>query len=522
MNKKIHRLQPALAVAASVTATALCAATGAPAAPSAKPNIILILVDDMGYGDIGPFGSVKNRTPNLNRMASEGLKLTSFYAAPVCTPSRAQFMTGCYAKRVSLGHDVLYPASPTGLNPKEHTVADLLRAQGYATMAIGKWHLGDQPPFLPTAHGFDNYFGLPYSNDMDRAANAGSNNHRPPLPLVRDDKPVEVITPAKQDFLEKRYTKAAVKFIRERAREPRAQPFFLYLAHTAVHLPLHPGPDFRGKSANGAYGDWVEEVDWSTGRVLDTLRELKLTDNTLVIFTSDNGPRVGVATPLRGMKGSTLEGGMREPTIAWWPGKVPAGASTDVVTGNIDILPTFVALAGGAIPADNKIDGVDITPILLGKATQTTREAQYYFSTNNLALEAVRSGPWKLTLVAKASVKQPKQVKSKTKNAGANAGANANANAARNSKFVPLLYNLDDDIGESRDVAAAHPEIVKRLQALADAMDKDLGNREEAGPGVRVAGRVEHPVGLWLPGQRPSKAEIAAHYDTGEDAGGEW
>ena len=506
-------------ITATATATIAAAATVAaisalqPFSPSAfcsdaprpdttKPNIILILVDDMGYGDIQPFGSVKNRTPNLNRMASEGLKLTSFYAAPVCTPSRAQFMTGCYAKRVSLGHGVLFPASATGLNPKEHTVADLLRAQGYTTMAVGKWHLGDQPPFLPTAHGFDNYFGLPYSNDMDRPANAGAKSPRPPLPLMRDDKPIEVITPEKQDYLEQRYTDAAVKFIRAHAGDSR--PFFLYLAHTAVHLPLHPGPDFRGKSANGAYGDWVEEVDWSTGRVLDTLRELKLTDNTLVIFTSDNGPRVGVAGPLRGMKGSTLEGGMREPTIAWWPGKVPAGASTDVVTGGIDILPTFVALAGGAVPADNKIDGVDITPILLGKATQTTREAHYYFSTATLGLDAVRVGPWKLTLAAKPAGKNTKSAKT-------------GAKSAPNSKFAPVLYNLDDDIGESRDVAAAHPDIVKRLQALADAMDKDLGAKTAAGPGVRPAGHVEHPVGQWLPGQKPSKTVIAAYYDTGEE-----
>jgi len=514
---------------ATITITAAAAISALqPFSPSAlcsdapRPNIILILVDDMGYGDIGPFGSVKNRTPNLDRMAAEGLKLTSFYAAPVCTPSRAQFMTGCYAKRVSLGHDVLYPASATGLNPKEHTVAALLKAQGYATACIGKWHLGDQPPFLPTAHGFDSYFGLPYSNDMDRPPNAGPNSPKPPLPLVRDDKPIEVITPEKQDYLEQRYTEAAVKFIREHAgaaapivsseatgstnRESKienSKPFFLYLAHTALHLPLHPGPNFRGKSSNGPYGDWVEEVDWSTGRVLDTLRELGLAGNTLVILTSDNGPRVGVATPLRGMKGSTLEGGMREPTIAWWPGKVPAGASTDTVTGGIDMLPTFVALAGGAVPADNKIDGVDITPVLLGKTTETTRAAHYYFSTNNQALEAVRSGPWKL-FIARQSVKN-------TRNAG------AGAKSAPDSKFAPLLYNLDTDIGESRDVAAAHPDIVRRLQALASEMDNDLGNKTANGPGVRPAGRVEHPSGLWLPGQKPSKAVIVAYYDIGDE-----
>ena len=461
-------------------------------APPARPNLILILVDDMGYGDIGPFGSTKNRTPNLDRMAAEGLKLTSFYAAPVCTPSRAQFMTGCYAKRVSLGKGVLFPESPIGLNPREHTIASLLKTQGYATMIVGKWHLGDQPPFLPTRHGFDSYFGLPYSNDMG----GNAKNHHPPLPLMRDDKPVEIITPEKQDHLEQRYTDAALQFIRAHAKNPA--PFFLYFAHTAVHQPLHPGPNFRGKSANGDYGDWIEEMDWTVGRVLDTLRELHLAHNTLVLFTSDNGPRHlkdtdrGSAGPLRGAKGSTYEGGMRESTIAWWPGKIPAATTTDAITGGIDILPTFIALAGGAIPADNKIDGVDITPVLLGKAAQSTRKAQYYFDTDNTILQAVRVGPWKLAV-------SPQKDRNGAKLPPA-------------ARYTPRLYNLDTDIGETTDVSAAHPDTVKQLQTLITEMDKDLGVKEN-GPGVRPPGRVAKPAGLWLPGQKPAKQTMEEHYD---------
>src|SRR6185312_820975 len=270
----------------------------------AKPNLVIILVDDMGYGDIGCFGSKLNRTPNCDRMAAEGLRLTSFYAAPVCTPSRAQLLTGCYAKRVSLP-DVIFPAARIGLSAKEHTIADLLRGQGYATECIGKWHVGDQRQFLPIHRGFDHYLGFPYSNDMggewDGAPDTPPGKRRPPMPLVRDDQVIATMNGPKQDRIEQIYTDEAVKFIREH----RAGPFFLYLAHTAVHVPLHPGAAFRGKSANGLYGDWVEEVDASKGRVLEQIRELKLADNTLLIFTSDNGPWLtqgkngGTARPLR-------------------------------------------------------------------------------------------------------------------------------------------------------------------------------------------------------------------------------
>jgi arylsulfatase A-like enzyme len=468
------------------------------AIPPQSPNIVLIVIDDLGYGDIGPFGSTKNRTPHLDRMAREGMKLTSFYTAPVCTPSRAQFMTGCYAKRVGLPK-VIGPAAAIGLNPKENTVAALLKQQGYATMCVGKWHLGDDPKFLPTSHGFDAYFGLPYSNDMNGGpASDGKKGKkgRPPLPLVHNDRAIDVVTQEKQHFLVERYTNAALKFIRESAGS--GKPFFLYFPHTAVHVPIHPGPKFAGKSANGRYGDWVEEVDWSTGRVMDTLRELGVADSTLVIFSSDNGPwatrgaDAGVATPLRGAKGGTFEGGVRVPTIAWWPGSVPAGASIDTITGSIDMLPTLVALAGGTVPADNKIDGADISQILLGKTTESARKVNYYFMGDEL--QAVRLGPWKLAITA-----QEERTRGVPK-------------FAKDSYDLPRLYNLDTDIGERKNGAARHPEIVRQLQALVAGMGKDLGLKEP-GPGARAPGRVANPTGLWVSGRKLPREIIEMYYD---------
>jgi len=450
---------------------------------------VVILVDDMGYGDIGPFGSKLNRTPNLDRMAAEGVKLTSFYAAPVCTPSRAQMMTGCYAKRVSMPN-VIFPSCPTGLSTQEKTVAALLKARGYATMCIGKWHLGDQPEFLPTQHGFDHYLGLPYSNDMGGpvrpAKGKGKVGRRPPppLPLVQDAQVIEA--PADQSKLTARYTREAVKFITAN----KDRPFFLYFPHTAVHVPLHPGEAFAGKSANGAYGDWVEEVDWSVGRVLAALRDLKLERNTLVLFTSDNGPWLtqgkngGVAGPLRGGKGSTWEGGMREPTIAWWPDKIPAGTVCDAPASEIDVLPTLVRLAGGDVPTDRVIDGRDIWPLMAGQSQQSPHEALFYFNGNQL--QAVRCGPWKLAIApqSEATAKKSPPIPA--------------------SLESPRLYNLDSDLGETTDVAAQHADVVKRLQGHVAKMDADLGVKG-VGPGVRPCGRVENP--------KPLLMRSAAEYD---------
>ena len=444
-----------------------------------RPNFVVINIDDMGYADIAPFGSKLNRTPNLDRMAAEGRKMTCFYAAPVCSPSRAALMTGCYPKRVLPIPGVLFPASQVGLSPAAPTVAEVLKKAGYTTACIGKWHLGDQPEFMPRRRGFDYYFGLPYSNDMgpgedgsksslgdplpvrktkpsktaNQADEAGLRGFaQPPLPLVENEKVVERVRAAEQQTLVKRYTQKAVEFIRAN----QGHSFFVYLPHNAVHFPIYPGKEFQGKSANGNYGDWVEEVDWSVGQILDTLRNLKLSEKTLVIFTSDNGgtPRA-VNAPLRGNKGSTWEGGMREPTIAWWPGKIPAGTATDEITGMIDILPTLVRLAGGSVPSDRKIDGADIWPLLSGwPGAKSPHEAFYYYK--GLKLEAVRTGTWKLHLA-------------KTE-----------------------LYDLATDIGESKNVAEAHPDMVKRLRELADATRDDLGV-DGLGPGCQALGRVAHP-----------------------------
>jgi arylsulfatase A len=452
------------------------------AADTSHPNLVIILMDDMGYGDISPFNpNTKNRTPNLERMAKEGLKLTSFYAAPVCTPSRAQLLTGCYAKRVSMPA-VISPVAPIGLSAREHTIATLLKERGYATMCIGKWHVGDQPEFLPTRRGFDHYLGLPYSNDMggewDGALDVPVNQRKPPLPLVRDEKVIEIVKPRDQDRLTERYTEEAIKFIREH----KDGPFFLYLPHTAVHVPLHPGQDFRGKSNNGTYGDWVEEADASAGRVLDTLRELKLDNNTLVIFSSDNGPWLvqgkngGEAGPLRGGKGGTYEGGVREPTMAWWPGHIAPGTATDVVAGNIDLLPTFLALAGGTVPTDRKIDGANIAPLLFGQTKEAARPAHFFFNLNRL--EAVRSGPWKLAVAPQSEHA-------------------ATPDEPQKLPFTPKLYNLDTDIGERTDVAAEHPDVVKRLEEFVAKMDSDLGKTGK-GPGVRPPDRVARPLPLLL------------------------
>jgi arylsulfatase A-like enzyme len=430
----------------------LLAAWLATTATARPPNVVVIFIDDMGYGDIGPFGATKQRTPHLDRMAKEGMKLTSFYATPVCSVSRAQMMTGCYGARVSVP-GVYFPGQSVGLNPSEVTVAERLKEKGYATQMVGKWHLGDQPEFLPTRQGFDHYYGIPYSNDMLKKS---AETKVPVVPLLRDEKVVELMDGEGQRRLVELYTKEAVDFISRN----KDQPFYLYFAHNAVHTPIWPGAAFAGKSQNGRFGDWVEEVDWSVGQVLDTLRAQGLDKDTLVVFTSDNGPWLtkgtdgGSAGPLRGGKGSTWEGGVRVPTLAWWPGRVPAGSVNEAVAATIDLLPTFVALAGGTVPATPVIDGRDITPILLGQSKESAREAHYYFA--GYDLQAVRQGRWKLALSP-----QPE---------GMGKQADKTPPGLR-------LYDLDAEIGEQTDVAAQHPEVVAKLKALADKMAAEIGGK---------------------------------------------
>lgn len=435
-----------------------------------QPNFIFVNIDDLGYADIGAYGSKINRTPHLDKMAAEGRKLTSFYGAPVCSPSRAALMTGSYSKRALPIAHVLFPADAKGLSQKEITVAEVLKQVGYATAIVGKWHLGDQPEFLPNHQGFDLHFGLPYSNDMGPASDGVKSNlgkplpktdkdRQPPLPLLRNGKVVKRVLQDDQQSIVEIYTEEALKFISAH----QDKPFLLYLPHTAVHWPLYPGKKWAGKSPHGIYSDWVEEVDWSVGRILDYLREHGLAERTLVIFTSDNGGTdLGSNGPLRGHKGSVWEGGMRGPAIAWWPGQIPANTSCDAICAMFDMLPTFAALAGAKVPKDRKIDGVNIWPQLSGAAdAKPAHETFYYYY--GLKLRAVRHGDWKLHL------------------------------------GPPLkLFNLKSDLGERTNVVAENPLVVEKLQALVSAMDADLGVDGPA-PGSRELGQVANPKPLIAP-----------------------
>lgn len=451
--------------------SSLClpAAGAAPKSPEQggdrPPNFIVIFVDDLGYGDIGPFGSKANRTPALDRMAQEGTRFTDFYvSASICSPSRASLMTGCYPLRVDLhessfGVFVLCPMDRKGLNPAEVTLPEILKQQGYATACIGKWHLGDQQAFLPTRHGFDTYFGIPYSNDMGRRPNATEDNRTPALPLMRDETVIEA--PVDQTTITRRYTEEAVKFIRAH----RDEPFFLYLPHTAVHLPLVMGDDFFGKSNNGVLGDSIEEVDWSTGQLLDTLRELGIEQDTVVVFTSDNGGFRGASNgPFSGGKATVQEGGFRVSMLAWGPGHIPAGRTCEELTTSMDLLPTFARMAGSDGPQGVTIDGHDIGPLLRGEpGAKTPHEAFHYYFMDQL--KALRSGKWKLYL------ELANEIKTWT-------GKESGPAAAR-------LYDLEADPGEQRNVIADHPEVVARLNALAEQARAEIGDYQVRGRGFR-------------------------------------
>ena len=434
-------------------------------AAAAAPNYVLIFCDDLGYNDLGCYGSMKNRTPRIDAMAKEGMRFTSFLSSsPVCTPSRASLLTGCYARRVGMhedftGHWVLIPRSRRGMHADEWTLPEMLKAKGYATACIGKWHLGDQPPHLPTAHGFDEYYGIPYSNDM-----ASARRGDPPLPLVQDTKVIEA--PANQATLTKRYTREAIQFIERN----KSKPFFLYLPHTFPHLPLFASKEFHGKSANGRYGDSVEEIDWSTGKILDALKQHGLDKNTLVIFTSDNGSNGrngGSNAPLSGAKGGTMEGGMRVPMIARWPGRIPAGGTCNELSSTMDFLPTFAALSGGLLSA-NKIDGHDITPLLTGtKGAASPYEVFYYYRRRQL--QAVRWGDWKWHLPLANTF--PNWTTANQKGRG------------RSGKLV----NLKTDLAEKVDVTAANPKVMVKMRELVAQAEATMGNEDRQGKEQRPA-----------------------------------
>ena len=433
-----------------------------------KPNFIIISCDDMGYSDIGCFGSDKNRTPNIDRMAAEGMRFKSFYVTSgVCSPSRASLMTGCYPMRVGMhenskGFYVLFPQDQKGLHPKEVTIAEILKKQDYATACIGKWHLGDQPEFLPRQQGFDYYYGLPYSNDM---------RENPPLPLIRNETVIEA--PAFQETLTQRYTIETINFIHTN----KDKPFFIYLAHTMPHLPWHVSADFKGKSANGMYGDVIEEIDHSTGKILEALKEAGVDDNTVIVFTSDNGGIRRNNHPLSGGKATIMEGGMRVACVMRWPGKIPAGASCDEICTTMDLLPTFARLAGSREPDDRIIDGKNILDLMQQKkGARSPHGAFYYYFMSQL--RAVRSGPWKLHLGLDPMLEK--------------------WNGSPTGQCVAALYNLDSDIAEKENIIEDHPRVVKRLMKLAEKARQDIGDYKLQGSGIRAGGWVENPVPLKL------------------------
>ncbi len=457
-------------------AVLVCLPTLAQAQEKERPNVILIFTDDQGYGDVGCYGAKGYKTPNMDRMAKEGIRFTSFYTGcPVCSGSRAALMTGCYYRRVSV-RAVMFPPNRDGLNPKEITIAEVLKNIGYTTGMIGKWHLGHLPQFLPTSQGFDSYYGIPYSNDMwldketaqfakdcvfrkgmtvEKARTA--NRTRNWVPLMRGTKVVEY--PADQATLTKRYTEEAKKFI-EKNKKKR---FFLYMPHTMPHVPMFVSEKFKNKNKS-LYGNVIEELDWSIGEVLKTVKKCGIDKKTLIIFTTDNGTHRGSSGPLRGRKAGPYEGGVRVPCIMRWPGKIPAGIETDEIAATIDMLPTIAKITGGQVPQDRKIDGKDISPIVFGKKGAKTPH-EYYILLHGPG--SVRSGKWKYYPWPEGARRRKKKGKKKP--------------APIKGPKVQL-YDLSTDLGEKKNVAEQNPKVVERLHNAFVAHRMDIQkNRRPAG-----------------------------------------
>lgn len=422
---------------------------------SESPNIVIILTDDMGYADVGVFGAPKIDTPEIDDLASQGMKFTEFYTESLCSPTRAALMTGSYAHRTGNSR-VYWPDSDTGLNPDEFTIAEMLNDEGYNTGIVGKWHLGHREPFLPTNQGFDYYFGLPFSNDMGPNARPAKGPYDP-HPIMRNEEVIE--RGPDQSQLTKRYTNDAVQFIEEN----KDVPFFLYLAHTMPHVPLHASEDFQGTSDFGLYGDVIQELDWSTGRVMDALDENGLRDITLVVFLSDNGPWLqkgkngGLATPLRNGKATSWEGGHRVPAIMSFPGEIPENSSNNAMATVMDLYPTIANLVGADLPEDRKLDGKDIWPLLAGDSEETPHEVYFYYRLKQL--QAVRMGDWKLHLEGKRRDYN-------------------NINYDYSDDFVfhqeEELYNLSEDVGEQRNLANDYPEIIEKLKNAVKKHKKEI------------------------------------------------
>ena len=444
-----------------------------------KPNIVIIFTDDQGYADVGCYGAKGFTTPNLDRMAAEGVRFTDFYSAsPACSPSRAALLTGCYPPRVGIP-GVLGPRSGHGLHPDEVTIGDLLKARGYATACIGKWHLGDHESLMPWNQGFDRYYGLPYSNDMwpwhyAHEAKGPPVSRYPELPFYDGRQVVE--TNPDQDSLTIRYTEQALRFIETN----RERPFFLYLPHSMPHIPLGVSADFAGKAPYGRYGDVIMEIDWSVGQILETLKRFGIEENTWVIYTSDNGPwlpfgtHAGKATPLREGKGTVFEGGMRMPCIMRWPTRIPAGHVCGEIASTIDLLPTIAKLVGAELPTDRVIDGRDVWPLIAGTPGATTPHEAFFYHWPR-PLYAVRSGKWKLVFPHKH------------RHQAEPGGTNGMPKGQKSAPIEMSLFDLENDIGETTNLADRHPEVVARLKRLAEAHEADLKANS------RPAARVKYP-----------------------------
>jgi arylsulfatase A len=430
------------------------------------PNVVIVYCDDLGYSDLGCFGAKGWKTPHIDSIARDGVKFTSFYVSqPVCSASRSSLLTGCYANRIGI-HGALGPNSRTGIADTEVTLGEMCRSQGYATGIVGKWHLGHHPQFLPTRHGFDRFFGLPYSNDMWPAH--PTSKEFPALPLFENETIVNKnVTAGDQTQLTKQYTEQAVKFIGEQAGK---KPFFLYLAHSMPHVPIFASEKFQKSSDQGAYGDVIQEIDWSVGELLAALDRGGVTKNTLVIFTSDNGPwlsygnHAGTKGPLREGKGSVWEGGVRVPFIAKWPGKIPEGSTRNEPAMTIDMLPTIAHLVGAKLP-EHPIDGKNIWPLLTSTPGARSPQDAYYFYYGVNELQAVRSGPWKLIFPHSC-----RMIEDRTP------GKDGLPAGYKQVKLNQMLFNLESDLGETTDLSGKHPEVVKNLQLFADRAREELGD----------------------------------------------
>ena len=461
------------------------------------PNIILIYADDQGYADVGVFGAKGFQTPNLDRLASGGVRFTSFYVSqPVCSASRSSLLTGCYANRIGI-NGALGPGAKRGINSEETTIAEICQSKGYATAIFGKWHLGHHEPFLPTNHGFDEYLGIPYSNDMWPFHPDREDGYYPPLPLIEG---LDIINPnvqpEDQQQFTKRFTERAVSFIEKN----KDQPFFLYVPHPMPHVPLYTSENFNEVTEQGRYGDVISEIDWSVGQMMETLEKHGIDENTLIIYASDNGPWIaygdhaGSALPLREGKGTTYEGGIRVPCIMRWPGKIPAGTVNDEPIMTIDILPTIAGIIGAELPT-RKIDGLDILPLMAGKAgAKSPHEALYFYYRSN-ELQALRAGKWKLVFPHQVRMNVDPQPATITYRNGQTKvpGKDGYPFLLEYPMCGLELYDLDADISEQHDLAQEKPEIVEELMQYAEAARADLGDAltDREGANLREPGWVE-------------------------------